>query len=62
MIAAYIYFTQQYRAIIGTDNIKKGAKDNEGDTPFPPCVLCTALFWHCVLRSAIFWPLKLRTI
>ena len=23
----------------------------EGDTPLPPCVLRTALFWHCVLRT-----------
>jgi len=35
---------------------------NEGDTPLPPCVLRTALFWHCVLRTAIFWPRVLRTV
>ena len=34
----------------------------EGDTPLPPCVLRTALFWHCVLRTAIFWPRVLRTV
>ena len=27
---------------------------SEDDTPLPPCVLRTALFWHCVLRTAIF--------
>jgi len=38
------------------------AKNNEGETPLPPCVLRTALFWHCVLRTAIFWPRVLRTV
>ena len=32
----------------------------EGDTPLPPGVLRTALFWPCVLRTAIFRPRVLR--
>jgi len=43
-----------------TLNIRQMSK--EGDTPLPPCVLRTALFWHCVLRTAIFWPRVLRTV
>ena len=42
-------------------NINKGKKTTnqtediqEGDTPLPPGVLRTALFWPCVLRTAIF--------
>jgi len=35
---------------------------HEGDTPLPPCVLRTALFWHCVLRTTIFFPRVLCTV
>jgi len=35
---------------------------HEGDTPYPHCVLRTALFWPCVLRTAMFWPCILRTV
>jgi len=43
-------------------NIKIFCSIYDGDTPLPPCVLRTTLFWPCVLRSAIFWPCVLHTV